>query len=342
MPDPRFFSSKGPLTLAALAELAGARLERGAPDTLIESVAPLDKAGPGDLSFLDNRKYADAFSRSEAGACCVHPEMVARAPASMALLISETPYRSFALAAQAFFPQAASTGERHVSAIIDPSAAIGDEVEIGPGAVIGANVTIGGSSKIEANAVIGPGVIIGAGCWIGAGAVLSHCHLGRRVRIFPGGRIGQDGFGYALEKSGPVKVPQLGRVIIGDGTEIGANTTVDRGTGPDTVIGEGCIIDNLVQIGHNVVLGRGCVIAAQTGISGSTKVGDYAMMGGQAGLTGHLTIGTGAQIAGKAGVMRDIPDGGAVGGSPAVPLKDWHRQTVALARIARSKTRAEK
>lgn len=335
MPDPRFFPAAPPMSLARLAEISGAALGPGADrEARFENVASLQEAGPRDVSFLDNRKYAGAFASSRAGACCIHPDMASRAPRGMALLLSAEPYRAYALVAQAFHPDPVPPAGRHASAVIDATASVGDGVVIEAGAVIGARAEIGDRCRVGANAVIGAGVVLGAGTWIGAGATLSHCLVGRDVRIFPGARIGQDGFGYALGKSGPVKVPQLGRVIIHDGVEIGANATIDRGAGPDTVIGAGTIIDNLVQIGHNVTLGKGCVVVAQVGISGSTRVGNHVMMGGQAGLTGHLVIGDGAQVAAQAGVMRDIAPGGKVGGSPAVAIGDWHRQTVALSRLA--------
>jgi UDP-3-O-[3-hydroxymyristoyl] glucosamine N-acyltransferase len=185
--------------------------------------------------------------------------------------------------------------------------------------------------------VIGPGVVLGEDCIVGACASITHSIVGKRVNIYPGVRIGQDGFGFAMGPQGHAKVPQLGRVIIQDDVEIGANTTIDRGAGPDTIIGSGTKIDNLVQIGHNVQLGRGCVIVAQVGISGSTRLGDFVAVGGQAGLTGHLHIGAGARIAGQSGVMRDIEPGGTVGGSPAVPMADWLRQSALIGQMARKK-----
>ncbi len=168
---------------------------------------------------------------------------------------------------------------------------------------------------------------------------LSHCLIGARVVLHPGVRIGQPGFGFAPDASGPVKIPQLGRVIIGDDVEIGANTTIDRGSGHDTVIGAGSMIDNLVQIGHNVVLGRGCVLAGQVGISGSTQLGDLVMVGGQGGIAGHLRIGRGAQIAAKSGIMRDVAAGSVVCGIPAVPIGAFMRQTALVQRLAKKKDR---
>jgi len=190
---------------------------------------------------------------------------------------------------------------------------------------------------VGANTVIGAGVEIGDDCRIAANVTLSHCLIGARVVLHPGVRVGQAGFGFAPDAGGPVKIPQLGRVIIGDDVDIGANTTIDRGSGHDTVIGPGSMIDNLVQIGHNVVLGRGCILAGQVGISGSTKLGDFVMAGGQAGLAGHLDIGAGARIGAQAGLMRDVPAGDAVIGSPAVPLKAFWRQIAAIQRLAGKK-----
>jgi UDP-3-O-[3-hydroxymyristoyl] glucosamine N-acyltransferase len=201
------------------------------------------------------------------------------------------------------------------------------------GVVIGANVVIGEGTWIGANSVIGDGVVVGSRCKFDPCITVSHAEIGDGVRLYPGVRIGQDGFGFAIDPAGHVKVPQLGRVIIGDNVEIGANSTIDRGAGPDTVIGAGTWIDNLVQIGHNVRIGKGCILIAQSGVAGSTVLEDYAVLAAQAGVAGHLRIGMGARIGAKAGVMKDVPAGEEQLGAPAVPVKEFMRQVVALKRL---------
>lgn len=338
MADPRFFERRGPFSLEKLAGLTGARVaDPGAGSRLAEDVAPLETAGPNDVTFLDNRKYLDEFVRSAAGAAFVDEWAAERAPAGMALLIAGNPYKAYAIAAQAFYPPAAPEPCRAPSAVIDPAASVPADCEIGENVVIEARVRLGARCRIGPNTVIAAGVELGDDCHVGANVTLSHCLIGNRVVLHPGVRIGQPGFGFAVDAGGPVKVPQLGRVIVGDDVDIGANTTIDRGSGHDTVIGAGSMIDNLVQIGHNVVLGRGCVLAGQVGISGSTKLGDSVMAGGQVGLAGHLRIGDRARISAKSGVMRDIAAGATVGGNPAVPFAQFMRQLAILQRLARKK-----
>jgi UDP-3-O-[3-hydroxymyristoyl] glucosamine N-acyltransferase len=339
MADPRFFSGRGPLPLGRVAAIAGAGLPDGAdPDRPVEDVAGLDAAGPAHLSFFDNRAYLDAFRVSRAGFCITRPAMAGEAPAGMLVLASPEPFRSFCLAAQAFHPPAAAVPGVAPGAIVDPTARIDAGAEIAAGAVVGARAEVGPRVRIGANAVVGEAVAIGADTVVGPGASLSHCLIGERVTIYPGARVGQDGFGFAMHRQGHVRLPQLGRVIIEDDVEVGANTTIDRGAGPDTVIGRGTMIDNLVQIGHNVVIGPGSVIVAQVGISGSTKLGEFVVLAGQSAIAGHLTIGAGARVGPQAGVVRDVAPGEDVIGSPAVARRQFWRQVVAVARLARKES----
>jgi UDP-3-O-[3-hydroxymyristoyl] glucosamine N-acyltransferase len=338
MADPRFYTAAGPFSLKELAEVSGARIGGGAdPAATFVDVRPLSDAGADHVSFLDNKRYVESFTNSRAGACVVHPDLAGKAPRNMALLLTEEPYHAFARVAWTFYPEAPAKKAVAKTTAIDSTAKIGIGCRIDPGAVIEARADIGAKCHIGANAVIGRGVAVGERCVIGPCASLAYCILGDRVIVHAGVRIGQDGFGFAPGPGGHLKVPQLGRVIVGDDVEIGANTTIDRGSGPDTVIGAGTKIDNLVQIAHNVKIGKNCIIVSQVGISGSTEIGDFVMMGGQAGLTGHLRIGVGARIAAQSGVMRNIEPGAEVGGSPARPMREWLREQAMLQRMTRKK-----
>ncbi len=337
MADPRFFTKAAPKTLADLAAIAGGVLSDSSKAALkISDVAPLDQAGEGQISFLDNIRYKDVFAASKAAACIVAEKMAGFAPVGMALIVSRNPYKSYALVAQAFYPDNYPASEISKGAHVDVSASIGKGCVIEPGAVVRANAKIGDGCWIESCAVIGEGVELGAKCRIGANTTISHTVIGTATRLYPGVRVGQDGFGFAIDPAGHVKVPQLGRVIIGDHVEIGANTCIDRGAGPDTVIESGVWIDNLVQIGHNVKIGRGCVLVAQCGVAGSSVMEDYSVLAAQAGVAGHLKIGKGARIGAKAGVMKDVPPGEEQLGAPAIPVKDFMRQVIALKRLTKS------
>jgi|TARA_R110002072_G_scaffold36053_9_gene106144 UDP-3-O-[3-hydroxymyristoyl] glucosamine N-acyltransferase len=326
MADPRFFTSVGPLKLGALAEIAGAVLSDGAdPERVIRDVAPLDRADADSISFLDNRRYLAAFEVSQAGVVIVDPSLAKRAPAGMDLLLTKQPYRGYALVAQAFYPEPKSDGVVHPTAIIDDSAVIGKNVSIGAYSVIGARAEIGDDVRIAAHCVIEDGVTVGKGTRLHAQVMLSYCMVGQNCELHSGVRLGARGFGFALDPAGYVDVPQLGRVIIEDGVEVGANTTIDRGAGPDTRIGAGSKIDNLVQVGHNVTTGRGCVLVAQSGVAGSTELKNHVIIAAQAGVAGHLTLGNGAKLAACSATMRDIDDGESYGGTPAMPIKEYFR-----------------
>ena len=342
MADPRFFDNRGPFSLGRLAEIGLADLHEAAdPALMISDVAPLSTAGQGEVSFLDNPKYVAQFRESRAQACIIAPKFAGKAPEGMALLLSANPYKSYALIAQAFYPRPEFAEGVAQGACVAASASLGQGTHVAAGAWIGEGVEIGPQSYIGPNSVIGDHVKIGSHGWIAAQVSISHALIGDRVSIHPGARIGQDGFGFAPDPAGFVKVPQLGRVIIQDDCDIGANTTIDRGTGPDTVIGEGSWIDNLVQIGHNVKIGRRCIIAALAGLSGSVEVEDFVQIGGQSGFAGHLHVGSGAQIAAQAGVMRDVAPGQRMVGTPAVPAKQFFREVAMISRLADRKRQTD-
>jgi len=336
MADPRFFDNAGPFSLTQLAAIAEAEIVRGEGEATFSDVAPLQSAGASEISFLDNKLYAEAFEQSAAGACLCDPKFVERAPEGMALLVTEEPYRAYARVAQAFYPATKPAASIHPAAHVSDSATLGEGCQVDAGAVISDRAEIGAACRIGANSYVGPGVVLGEGCDVGPNVTIQCALVGQACVFHPGARIGQDGFGFA-PGAVHLKVPQLGRVVIGDGVDIGANACIDRGTGPDTVIGAGTKIDNMVQVGHNVEIGAGCLFPALSGISGSTKIGNYVMMGGATGIAGHLTIGDGARIAAQSGVMRDVEPGQTVAGSPAMPAKEFWRQTVALKKLAQTK-----
>src|SRR5258706_6976960 len=249
------------------------------------------------------------------------------------LLLTPNPQLAWAKVANLFYPATPVEAGIHRTATIDASASVCPSCQIGPGVVIERNVVLGARSQICCNAVVEAGVAIGEDCCIGASTTISHAVIGSNVRIATGARIGGPGFGFFSGPSGVVRMPQLGRVTIGDHVEIGANCTLDRGSEGDTVIGARTVLDNLVHVAHNVRLGRHCVIAGQVGIAGSTVIGDFVMIGGRACISDHLIIGEAARIAFASSVVRNVGPGETVGGYPAIPIRKWHRQTAGLKRL---------
>ena len=333
--DPRFFPARGPLSLAAVAEAAGARLAED-DGRMLAGVAPLNLAGPQDVAFCEGRRHHAALRESRAGAVLVAPDAEAAVPEGCAALVVDAPQLAFARVAALFHPRPAPVPGIHPSAVIASDATIGEGCEIGPFVVVGAGAEIGPGCILHAHAVVGPGCVLGAGSILRAHATLLHCIAGAGVVLHEGARVGNEGFGFATTKAGEhVTVPQLGRVILGDGVEIGANSCVDRGAAGDTVLGPGTRLDNLVQVGHNVRTGRGCVIVAQAGIAGSAELGNHVVIAAQAGLVGHITLGDGARVGAQAGVMNHVPAGTDVVGSPAWPAREtlkafaWLRRQVA-------------
>jgi UDP-3-O-[3-hydroxymyristoyl] glucosamine N-acyltransferase len=334
--DDRFFRRSAPIALGEIAAHVGGELV--APATagfLVRDVAALDCAKTGELSLFCDGKRTSDFANNHASVVVTNRALSGRAHNGSWLLLVSDPRLAFAKIGHLFYPPVAFAEGVHASAQVSPTASIGEGTLIGSGAVVGCGADIGARCRIDSNAVICDGVAIGDDCVIGANSSISHAVIGARVRISSNVSIGGEGFGFVPSPTGLLRIAQLGRVIIEDDVQIGSNSAVDRGAMGDTIIGAGTAIDNLVQIAHNVRIGRHCVLAGQVGIAGSTTLGDRVMVGGQTAINDHVTIGSDARIAGKSGVMRDVAPGEAVGGYPAMPIRQWHRQTLALAQLAK-------
>lgn len=331
-----FFPPSQAFSLRDLANRCDAELlDDGSGDVAISSVAPVYRAKSGDICYIASRKYRGELETCSASAIICAPNLEPLLPPGIAVLRSASPQTSFAIVAALLYPDAMRPVQVQPHGIspaahIDPSARLEDGVAVEPFVVIGAGVEIGAGTHVGANAVIGPGVKIGRGCSIAANTSIYCTYIGNNVIIHNGARIGQDGFGFAPGRAGMVKIVQIGRVIIQDNVEIGANTAIDRGAMDDTVIGEGTKIDNLVQIGHNVRIGRHSAMASGVGVAGSTIIGSGVQIGGAAGVNGHISIGDGAQIAGMSGVITPVPAGARYGGMPARPLGDFLRESAEI------------
>ncbi|HEY5087941.1 MAG TPA: UDP-3-O-(3-hydroxymyristoyl)glucosamine N-acyltransferase [Gemmatimonadaceae bacterium] len=304
------------LTAREIAQLVDGEL-RGDPESAVDGVAALDRAGPRHATFLASRRYATQLADCNAGVVLVARGMGDVACGSTTRIIVDKPYDAIQIILPLLYDLAPA------EAWIAPTARLGHGVELGRGV------------RVEDYVVLGDGVTIGEGTRLYPHVtVYSGGEIGARCTIHSGARIASDGFGYVFRNSRHEKIPHVGRCVIGDDVEIGANTTVDRGSVDDTVIGSGTRIDNLVQIGHNVRIGSLCLLMAQVGIAGSARIGNGVIIAGQAGIGGHVTIGDGARIAGQAGVFGDVPAGESWSGYPARPHRESLRATGALFKLA--------
>ena len=318
--------------LAALAAHVAAEL-RGDPDREIRGVATLEDAGPGDIAFLANRRYRSQLATT--GASAVILQAADRAACAVDCLVTANPYLAYARIADLLFPTPACAGGVHPSAVVAPGAHVDPTAWVGPLCVVEDGAEIG------PGAFIGPGSLVGSGSRIGAGTrlvarvvVWNAAAVGARCILHPGAVVGSDGFGNANDGGRWVKVPQLGRVVVGDDVEIGANTTVDRGSLRDTVIADGVRLDNLIQVGHNVTIGAHTAAAAFVGISGSTAIGSRCTLGGAAGFAGHLTIADDVHVTGMAMVTHSLHEPGVYSsGIPAMPNREWRRNVGRFQRL---------
>ncbi|MDF1502648.1 UDP-3-O-(3-hydroxymyristoyl)glucosamine N-acyltransferase [Roseisolibacter sp. H3M3-2] len=325
------------LTAAAVAQMVGGALRDAADaDRPVRRMATLEAAGADDVTFYANGRYADAFARTRAGVVLVSPEL-ADAPGAdgAARVVVAKPHEAMLRVLPALYRPAPRVPGVHPTAVLGRGVSLGAEVTVGPYAVIGDGAVLGDRAWIDAHAVLGAGVRVGPDSRVFPHATLyPGTELGARVAVHAGARLGSDGFGYVFGEGQHRKIPHVGRCLVEDDVEIGANTTIDRGSIGDTVIGAGTKIDNLVQLGHNVRLGRLCLVMAQVGVAGSASIEDGVILAGQAGLGGHITVGKGARIGGQAGVFGDVPAGATYSGYPARPHKEALRAQATLFRLA--------
>lgn len=326
--------SDSALTAEAVAHLVGGEL-RGDPTVRVLRVAALDRARADELSFFANPRYQEEFANSRAGLVLIAPELADHPGGPACRIVVAKPQAAMLLVLPALYPPPPREQGIHASAVIGRGARLGTDVAIGAHSVIGDGAVLGDRVVIGALCDVGRNVSIGADSHlVSSVTVYAGSVLGARVRLHAGVRVGSDGFGYVPSAAGIQKVPHVGRCIIEDDVEVGANSTIDRGSIADTVIGAGTKLDNLVMIAHNVRLGRMCLIAAQSGIAGSTRLGDGCMIGGQVGVTGHLELGKNVKLGAGSGVMDDIPDGEMWSGAPARPHRDWLKATSAFYKLA--------
>jgi UDP-3-O-[3-hydroxymyristoyl] glucosamine N-acyltransferase len=319
------------LKLRDLAERLGCRLE-GDGEIEIARVARITDAGPGDLTFLANMKYASALPATRASAVILSDGVPA---APCAVLRSSDPYLAFAHAMALFSPDAVQPAGVSEHALVAPDVTLGDGASVGAFAYVGRGAAIGARTVIHPHVTIGPSVVIGDDCIIYPGvSIRERCRLGHRVILQDGVVIGSDGYGFAPQSDGTYhKIPQVSIVVIEDDVEIGANSTVDRPAVGETRIRAGAKIDNLVQIAHGVDIGRNVLLASQVGISGSTVIGDGTVFGGQVGVAGHLHIGRGVRATGQTGIPNSVPDGAFISGYPAIENREWLKASIVFRRL---------
>ena len=328
--------SSDPLRVADIAAMLGATIV-GDPSVVVTGVAPLDRAGPGELSFLASARYLDLFATSAASAVIVAPELADAAGACGTRLVVAKPHEAILAVIARIHPRPVQPFVGvHPTAVVAPDAVVSPEACVEAFSVIGAGATIG------ATAWIGPHCVIGAGSTIGPETrLIDHvtiypgCRVGARGLLHAGVRVGSDGFGFVYRDGVHQKIPHVGGCVIGDDVEMGANCTIDRGSIDDTVIGDGTKLDNLVHIGHNVRVGTHCLMAAGCVVAGSARIEDLVSLGGQVAVGGHLTVGRGARIAAKSGVVKDVPAGETWSGFPARPHREELRRAGATARLPR-------
>ncbi len=306
-------------------------LLRGDGSVDVSRVAGIDDAGPGDLTFVANPRYLARLATTRASAVIVAPEVETALPS----LVADAPYVVFAQALALLNPQERPGPGIHATAVVDPTASLGEGVHVGPLAVVGPRVRVGAGSVLHPHVVLYPDVVVGDDCVLHSGVqVREGCRLGHRVVVHNGAVLGADGFGFAKDKEGRYqKIPQVGIVVIEDDVEIGALTAVDRAALSETRIGRGTKIDNLVQIGHSVMIGPDSVLAAQVGIAGSTKVGQRVTLAGQVGVAGHIAVGDGVVATGQTGITNSLDPGSVVSGTPAIENRMWRKASVLAARL---------
>jgi UDP-3-O-[3-hydroxymyristoyl] glucosamine N-acyltransferase len=324
-----------PIAASEIAALTGGRLV-GPGEETVAGIAPLERAGPGDLSFLASTRYLPYFQRTSASVVLVKPEFATAEGGPATRIVVPEPHAALLVVLPVLYPQAVWEPGVHRTAAVGRGATWEEPVEIGPHAVLGAGVRLGKNVRVGAGCVLGDGVALGDDTQLYPGVTCySGTALGKRVIVHAGAVLGSDGFGYVPGREGEAhrKIPHVGRCLIGDDVEIGANTCIDRGSVDDTVIGAGTKIDNLVHIAHNVRVGARCLIMAEAGIAGSVQVEDEAIIAGQAGIGDHLTIGRGARVLVQAGIIADVEPGTTVSGYPARPHREYLRAQAALYRL---------